>query len=162
MFPSLRTVCIKRCLSHCYSSAPQEPLRLFPSRPLDAALLEALPDTRPKIGVAVSCTIGLRNGFPQTAADLFTAISHSICHDLSRLSTQGDPDPRVIGLFEHKRSEFIHFQDGRLCIVRIRRDQRFAQGWQLCGLFLSRRSPRSVTPHMFALALANCFVLRRL
>ncbi len=116
----------------------------------------------PKIGVAVSCTIGLWNGFPQPAAGLFTAISHRIGHDLSRLSTQGDPDPRVIGLFEHKRSEFIHFQDGRLCIVRIRRDQRFAQGWQLCGLFLSRRSPRSVTPHMFALALANCFVLRRL
>lgn len=116
----------------------------------------------PKIGVTLSSTICMWNCFPQTATGLFTSISHSVCHHLSRLSTQGDPDPCLIGLFQHQRPQFIPFQDRCLCIVRIRRDQCFAQGWQPCGLFLSRRSLRYVTPHMFALALANCFALHRL
>jgi hypothetical protein len=116
----------------------------------------------PKIGVALSGTVGVRNGFPQAAAGLFTAISHCVCHDLPRLSTQGDPDPRLIRLLQHKRPQFIQFQDCCLCIVHIRRDQRFAQGGQLCGLFLSRRPLRSVTPQMSALALVNCFALHRL
>ncbi len=116
----------------------------------------------PKVGVAVPCTVCLRNGFPQTTAGLFTSISHGICHNLSRLSTQGYPDPCLIRLLQHKRPEFIQFQYRRLCIIRIRRDHRFAQGWQLCGLFLSMRSLRSVTPQMSALALANCFALHRL
>ena len=116
----------------------------------------------PKIGVALSGTVCVRNGFPQTVAGLCTSISHCVCHDLSRLSTQSYPDPCLIGLLEHKRPQFIQFQDRCLCIVRIRRDQRFAQGWQLCGLFLSRRSLRYVTPQMSALALANCFALHTL
>jgi hypothetical protein len=116
----------------------------------------------PKVGVAVPCTVGVRNGFPQTAASLFTSISYCICHDLSRLSTQSYPDPCLIRLLQHKRPEFIQFQYCRLCIVGIRRDERFAQSWQLCGLFLSMKSLRYVTPQMSALALANCFALHRL
>jgi hypothetical protein len=116
----------------------------------------------PKIGVTLSGTVCVRNGFPQTAAGLFTSISHCVCHDLSRLSTQGYPDPRLIRLLQHKRPQFIQFQYRRLCIVRIRRDQRFAQGGQLCGLFLSKRSLRSVTLQTSALVPANCFSLHRL
>lgn len=116
----------------------------------------------PKIGVAMACPIGLRNGFPQMPTGFFTSISHCISNHLSRLSTQGYPDPRLIGLLQHKRPQFIQFQDRRLCIVRIRRDQRFSQGWQFCGLFLSRRSLRSVTPQRSIRALANCFALHRL
>ena len=116
----------------------------------------------PKIGVTLSGTVCVRNGFPQTAAGLFTSISHCVCHHLSRLSTQSYPDPRLIGLLQHKRPQFIQFQDRRLCIVRIRSDQRFAQGWQLCGLFLSRRSLRYVTLQMSARVPANCFALHRL
>jgi hypothetical protein len=95
-------------------------------------------------------------------ACLFTSISYCICHDLSRLSTQGDPDPCLHRLFQHKRPQFIQFQNCRLCIVGIRRDQRFAQSWQLCSLFLSMKSLRYVTPQRSALALANCFALHRL
>jgi hypothetical protein len=99
----------------------------------------------PKIGVTQSGTVCVRNGFPQTAAGLFTSISHCIRNHLSCLSTQGYPDPRLIRLLQHKRPQFIQFQHRHLFILGIRREQRFAQGWQLCGLFLSRRSPRFVT-----------------
>ena len=116
----------------------------------------------PKIGVTLSGTVCKRNGFPQTTAGLCTSISHGVCHDLSRLSTQSYPDPGLIRLLQHKRPQFIQCQDRRLCIVGIRRDQRFAQGWQLCGLFLSRRSLRSVTLQMSVLVPVNCFALHRL
>ncbi len=116
----------------------------------------------PKIGVALSGTVCVRNAFPQTAAGLFTTISHCVCHDLPSLSIQGYPDPRLIRLLQQKRPPFIQFQYRRLCIVGIRRDQRFAQGWQLCGLFLSRRSLRFVTPQRSARVPANCFALHRL
>ena len=116
----------------------------------------------PKIGVAMACPISLRNGFPQMPTGFCTSISHCISNHLSRLSTQGYPDPRLIGLLQHKRPQFIQFQDRRLCIVRIRRDQRFAQGWQLGGLFLSRRSLRFGTPQRSARVPANCFALHSL
>ena len=103
----------------------------------------------------------MRNGFPQMPTGFFTSISHCISNHLSRLSTQGYPDPRLIGLLQHKRPQFIQFQDRRLCIVRIRRDQRFAQGWQLGGLFLSRQSLRFGTLQRSARALADCFALHR-
>ena len=56
----------------------------------------------PKVGVAMPSPIGLRNGFPQCAAGLFTSISYGICHYLSCLSTQRYPDPRLLGLLQHK------------------------------------------------------------
>ncbi len=56
----------------------------------------------PKVGVAMPCTIGLRNGFPQCAAGFFASISYCICHHLSRLSTQRYPDPRLLRLLQHQ------------------------------------------------------------
>ena len=89
----------------------------------------------PKIAGAVSCSIGRWNGFPQATTRLFAAISHCVSDDLPRLATQSDPDPGLIGLFEHKGPEFIQFQHRRLRIVGIRLNQRFAQGWQFGGFF---------------------------
>ena len=106
--------------------------------------------------------IGLRNGFPQTTTRLFTAIAYCIRDHLTRLSAESYPNPGLIRLLQYKRPQFVQFQDRRLCIIHIRWDQRFAQGRQLCGLFLSRRSPRYVTLQRSALALANCFALHKL
>src|SRR2546426_5106743 len=43
---------------------------------------------------------------------LFTAFTHGIGDHLTRLTTQSDPNPGVIGFFEHKRPELIEFQRG--------------------------------------------------
>ena len=116
----------------------------------------------PKVGVAMPCTIGLRNGFPQDAAGLFTSISYCIGHHLSRLSTQRDPDPRLLGLLQHKGPQFIQFQDRRLCIIGIRHHQCFAQGWQLFCFFLSKRSLMLSRLQTSALFLSNYCALHRL
>ena len=116
----------------------------------------------PKVGIAMPSTIGLRNGFPQCAAGLFASIAYCIGHHLSRLSTQRYPDPRFIGLLQHKGPQFIQFQDRRICIIGIRRYQRFAQGWQLFCFFLSMRSLKYVILQMFSQSLVNCFALHRL
>jgi hypothetical protein len=64
----------------------------------------------------------------------------------SRLPAQGNPDPGLIRLFEHKGPELISFQDAGIGVMWIRFDQRLAQGWQLGCLFLSRRSLNSGRP----------------
>ena len=58
----------------------------------------------PKIGVAMSCSIRFWNGFPEHATGLFTSITYGVCHDLPRLTTQGNPDPRLVRLFQDKRA----------------------------------------------------------
>ncbi len=73
--------------------------------------------------------------FPQAMAGLFTSISHRVSHDLPRLAAQRDPDPGLVRLFPHKRPQLIQFQHGRIPIVGIGLDQRFAQSWQLSGFF---------------------------
>jgi len=85
-----------------------------------------------------------------------------IGHHLSRLSTQRYPDPRFIGLLQHKGPQFIQFQYRRICIIRIRRYQRFAQGWQLFCFFLSMRSLKLAILQMSALLRVNYFALHRL
>jgi hypothetical protein len=117
----------------------------------------------PKIGVTLSGTGCMRNGFPQTAAGLCTALSHGVCHDLPRLSTQGDPDPRLLRLLQHTRAirssnsrtvASASLASGGISVSRKR--------WQLGGLVLSRRSLRSVTLQRSARVPANCFALQRL
>src|SRR5437763_735864 len=90
----------------------------------------------PKIRVAMPCSIRLWNGFPENPAGLFAPISYRIGDDLTRFATQGDPDPGLIGLFEHKGPQFIQFQYRRFWILLVRGDQRFAQCGQLFCFFL--------------------------
>ena len=107
--------------------------------------------------------IGLRNGFPQTTTSLFTAIAYCIRNQLfASFCIKLSKSRLDLSSSAQTSQPFIQFQDRRLCIIGIRCDQRFAQGGQLCGLFLSRRSPRSVTPQRSARARANCFALHRL
>ncbi len=56
----------------------------------------------PKIRVAVSCSIGGWNDFLQATTRLLAAISHCVSDHLPRLAAQGDPDPGLSRLFEHK------------------------------------------------------------
>jgi hypothetical protein len=94
----------------------------------------------PPIGVAVSRTGGVSNGFPPTRAGLFPSLASGRGHDLSPLATPGDPDPGLLRLLPHKRPPLIHFQDRRLCSGGISREQRLAHSCQLCGLLFSRKS----------------------
>ena len=59
---------------------------------------------RPEVGETMSLTVGGWNGFPQPLARLFTAITQRVSDHLSRLATQGNPHPGVVGLFEHTRA----------------------------------------------------------
>ncbi len=116
----------------------------------------------PKVGVAMPSLVGLRNGFLQGAAGLFTSISYCIGHHLSRLSTQRYPDPRLLGLLEHKWPQVIQFQYRGICIISIGHHQRFAQGGQLVCFFLSMRLLMLSILQRFALGLSNYFALHRL
>src|SRR6266566_6950959 len=68
--------------------------------------------SRPKVCETMPLTVSLWNGLPQPLTRLFTPISHGIGDHLTRLTTQSDPNPGVIGFFEHKRPELIEFQRG--------------------------------------------------
>src|SRR5260370_41385425 len=56
----------------------------------------------------------------------------------------------------------IQFQDRRLDISGIRRDQCFTQGWQRRGFFLSMQSLKFGIPQRSVLTLVDYFALRRL
>ncbi len=62
-----------------------------------------------KIRKAMALAILRRNGLPQPLARLFAPIPNGISDHLSRLAAEGNPNPRVVGFFEHKRPEFIQF-----------------------------------------------------
>jgi hypothetical protein len=49
-----------------------------------------------KVSEAVALTISLWNGFPQALACPFTPITHRIGDHLSRLTAEGDPNPRMV------------------------------------------------------------------
>jgi hypothetical protein len=91
----------------------------------------------PKISKTVSRSIRFRNRFPQLAAGLFAPISYRIGDYLTHFATQGDPNPRLIGFFEHKRLPFISFQDGRFWILSVREHHRVAERWLLFCFFSS-------------------------
>jgi hypothetical protein len=57
-----------------------------------------------KVRKAMALAILWRNGLPQPLARLFAPIPNSIRHHLSRLATEGNPNPEVVGFFEHKRA----------------------------------------------------------
>ena len=89
-----------------------------------------------KIREAVSLPIPLRNRFPQPLTRLFAPITHGIGDHLSRLAAEGNPNPGVVGFFEHKRPESIGFQRGGSGIFGIGGHQSRAQGGKLSYFFL--------------------------
>ena len=74
---------------------------------------------RPEIREAMPLTVGGWNGLPQATTRPFTSISDRVGDYLPRLAAQRNPDPRLIGLFQHKRPELIQFQDRRSRISAI-------------------------------------------
>ena len=63
------------------------------------------------------------NALPQSLARPFTPIPNGIANHLTRLAAKGDPNPGVIGFFEHKRPQFVQFQRGGSGILWIRGEQ---------------------------------------
>ena len=68
-------------------------------------------------------TIEVWNALPQALAHPFTPIPNGIANHLTRLAAKGDPNPGVIGFFEHKRPQFVQFQRGGSGILWIGGDQ---------------------------------------
>src|SRR3989442_2983773 len=66
----------------------------------------------PEVGEAMPLTIEVWNALPQSLARPFTPIPNGIANHLTRLAAKGDPNPGVIGFFEHKRPQFVQFQRG--------------------------------------------------
>jgi alkanesulfonate monooxygenase SsuD/methylene tetrahydromethanopterin reductase-like flavin-dependent oxidoreductase (luciferase family) len=52
----------------------------------------------------MALAIRLRNRLPQPMTCLFTPLTNRICHHLTRLTAQGDPNPEVVRFFEYKRA----------------------------------------------------------
>jgi len=67
--------------------------------------------------------IAVWNGLPQPQTRLFAAITHGIGDHLPCLTAQGNPNPGVVGFFEHKRPQFVQFQDGGSGILWVRGEQ---------------------------------------
>ena len=62
-----------------------------------------------KVGTAMALAILLRNRLPQSLTRLFTPLPNRIRHHLTRFTTQGDPNPRVVRFFEDKCPQFGQF-----------------------------------------------------
>src|SRR5947209_12284659 len=58
---------------------------------------------------AMALAILLRNRLPQPLTRLFTPLPNHIRHHLTRLAAQGDPNPRGVSFFEHKRPQFVQY-----------------------------------------------------
>src|SRR5438128_2001924 len=56
---------------------------------------------RPEIREAVTSMISLWNGLPQLLTRLFAPIPHGIGDYLPALSAESNPNPGVVGFFEH-------------------------------------------------------------
>ena len=56
----------------------------------------------PEIAVAGAVTVGGWNRDPQTPTGCFTPVANCIRYDLTTEPTQRDPNPGLIGLFDHK------------------------------------------------------------
>lgn len=78
---------------------------------------------RPEIREAVTSTISLRNGLPQLLARFFAPIPSGVGDHLPALSAESNPNPGVIGFFEHKRPQFIQLQRRGRGILWVRGEQ---------------------------------------
>jgi hypothetical protein len=65
---------------------------------------------RPEIREAVTSPIFLWNGLPHLLTRLFASITHCIGDHLPPLSAESNPNPGVVGFFEHERLQFIQLQ----------------------------------------------------
>src|SRR5262245_22835087 len=83
----------------------------------------------PEITVAVPSAIGCWYGLPQAATHGLAAVANHIRHYLPAPATQRDPDPRCLGLVQHKRPQFIQFECGGLWHSRIWLEKR-ATHWR--------------------------------
>ena len=117
----------------------------------------------PKISVTVSYTIHLRDGFPQFAAGLagFDLLWHRSPLDAS-FDTKLSRSTLYWSASAQMSHPFIQFQYHCICIIRVRHQQCFAQGWQFFCFFLSMRSPMPSILQRSVLFLVNSFALHRL
>jgi hypothetical protein len=81
----------------------------------------------------------LREGWdrlPQALTGGTASVAYGISDHLTRLTTQSDPNPGVVRFFEHKRPEFVQFQDRGSGILWIRGYQGCTEGRKLSDFFL--------------------------
>ena len=76
-----------------------------------------------KVRKAMAVAIRLRNRLPQPLTRLFTPLPNCIRHHLTRLTAQGDPNPRVVRFFEYERPQFVQFQCRGSGILWVRGEQ---------------------------------------
>jgi hypothetical protein len=88
-----------------------------------------------KVGEAVALPIALYNGLPQALTRLFDPIAHGRRDHLSRLAAEGNPNPGVVRFLEHKRPQFVQFQDRGRGIFGIRGKQGRTQRRKLSFFF---------------------------
>ena len=151
-------------VSACYSSVPPEPFLPFPFPLLYAARAanHRLIST-PKVSVTVSCTIGLRNGFPQSTAGFFASIPYCIGHalfasfdtKLSRSTLSLSSSTQMTTVHPILVASLLHQSHQLRAAFR-------GSGWQLFCFFLSRRSPKHVKPQTLAQVHVNYCALQRL
>jgi hypothetical protein len=79
--------------------------------------------SRPKGGSAMSLAVDKWNDLPQALTRLFASIPNGIGDHLTALSAQGNPNPRVVGFFEHKRPQLVQLQRRGSGILQIRGEQ---------------------------------------
>ena len=86
-------------------------------------LRDHFPGRRPEIREAVTSTISLWNGLPQLLTRLFAPIPNRVGDHLPRLAAESNPNPGVVGFFEHKRPQFVQLQRCGRGILWVRGEQ---------------------------------------
>ncbi len=56
----------------------------------------------PEVTVAMGSLVGFRDRFPQLAAGRFTAVTDCVGDHLTGAAAQGNPDPLLMRLLQHK------------------------------------------------------------
>ena len=64
----------------------------------------------PEIAKRGTGFVAFRDGFPQLAAGGGTAVADDKGYHLAGSTTQSQPNPAFLALFEHKRPQFVKFQ----------------------------------------------------
>jgi hypothetical protein len=94
---------------------------------------------RPEIRETMPVAIPFWNGLPQPLTRLFAPIPNRIGDHLPGVAAECNPNPGVVGFFEHKRPQFVQFQYRGCRILWIGSDQRCAQWRELGTFFLIQR-----------------------